>query len=131
MCGVPYLKRDLFVCFYHEQTSNGNIYLETLEKFASLQIQELQPHLIVQQDVASPSGSYLFDSSLTTFFPLRCVGRGGPINWPLQSPESTSCGFFVWDFVRDRVYKTKVSPCSRINLAFSNITNEMRHKSVV
>lgn len=107
MCGAPYLKRDLFVCFYHEQTSNGNIYLETLEKFASSQIQELQPNLIVQQDVASPSRSYLLDSSLTTFslcdvlgVAVQSTGLYGP--WNRHHVVFSSGTLFGTEFIKQK-----------------------------
>lgn len=60
------------------------------------------------------------------------IGRGVPLSWPLRSPDLTPYDFFVWSFVKDQVYKTKVSNVYqlglKINAASCTITNEMPHR---
>ncbi|KAJ4425396.1 hypothetical protein ANN_28011 [Periplaneta americana] len=36
------------------------------------------------------------------------IGRGGPIAWPPLSPDLTPLDFFLWGFVKDHVYNTRV-----------------------
>ncbi|EFN88750.1 hypothetical protein EAI_03344, partial [Harpegnathos saltator] len=31
----------------------------------------------------------------------------GPIEWPPRSPDMNILDFFFWDYLKDRVYKTK------------------------
>ena len=37
------------------------------------------------------------------------IGRGGPTAWPARSPDITPRDFFLWGYVKDRVYKTPVN----------------------
>ena len=57
------------------------------------------------------------------------VGRGGPTPWPPRSPDITPLDFFLWRYVKDRVYATRVpdlkTPKRRITEAIANITTEM------
>jgi hypothetical protein len=41
-------------------------------------------------------------------FPDRWIGRDGPIPWPPLSPDITPLDFFLWCYVKDIVYRTKV-----------------------
>jgi hypothetical protein len=45
---------------------------------------------------------------LNRHFPGRWIGRRGPITWPPQSPHITPLDFFLWRYVKDRVYATPV-----------------------
>ena len=36
------------------------------------------------------------------------MGRDGPIPWPPRSPDITPLDFFLWGYVKDIVYRTKV-----------------------
>ena len=51
---------------------------------------------------------YVESKSPVTHFPGRWIGRGGPITWPPRSPDITPLDFFLWGYVKDRVYQTPV-----------------------
>ena len=36
------------------------------------------------------------------------IGRDGPIPWPPRSPDITPLDFFLWGYVKDIVYRTKI-----------------------
>ena len=42
------------------------------------------------------------------YFPNRWIGRDGPHAWPPRSPDLTPLDFFLWGYVKDRVYATPV-----------------------
>jgi hypothetical protein len=46
---------------------------------------------------------------LDATFPNRWLGRDGPIAWPPRSPDITPLHFFLWGYVKDKVYATKVT----------------------
>src|SRR5258705_8736514 len=62
-------------------------------------------------------------------FHNRWIGRGRPIPWPPRSPDMTPLDFFMWGFVKDRVYSTKVGDIvvlkRRITEVIGTITPEM------
>ncbi|CAH0559093.1 unnamed protein product [Brassicogethes aeneus] len=35
----------------------------------------------------------------------RWIGRGGPVNWPARSPDLTSPDFFLWGYLKDKVFQ--------------------------
>jgi hypothetical protein len=43
---------------------------------------------------------------LDATFPNRSVGRDGPTPWPPRSPDITPLDFFLWGYVKDKVYST-------------------------
>ena len=45
---------------------------------------------------------------LDATFPNRWIGRGGPTLWPPRSPDITSLDFFLWGYVKDKVFSTPV-----------------------
>ena len=45
---------------------------------------------------------------LNESFPNRWLGRGGPVAWPLRSPDLTPLDYYLWGHMRTLVYETKV-----------------------
>jgi hypothetical protein len=76
----------------------------------------LQQFLIPQLDEHDQEGSIHFQQDgalphylevleyLNTRFPGRWIGRATPIAWAPRSPDLTPLDFFLWGFVKDRVF---------------------------
>ncbi|KAJ4449697.1 hypothetical protein ANN_01101, partial [Periplaneta americana] len=41
-------------------------------------------------------------------FPVRWIGRGGPIAWPPRSPDLNPLDFYLWDHLKSLVYSSPV-----------------------
>jgi hypothetical protein len=54
------------------------------------------------------------------------IGRRGPIAWPPRSPDLTLLDFFLWGYIKDLVYQTKVQDVAelrrRITAACETVT---------
>lgn len=59
-----------------------------------------------QQDGAPAHFSRLVREYLNIVFPNRWIGRMGPIPWPARSPDLTPLDFFLWGFLKDKVFRT-------------------------
>ena len=59
-----------------------------------------------QQDGAPPHFKREVTNYLNATFPGRWIGRNGPIRWPPRSPDLTPLDFFLWGFLKDRVFRT-------------------------
>ena len=94
--------------FFSDPTVTGANYLEMLENYAYPIIKNI-PGLIFQQDGAPPHWALNVRASLDNAFPGSWIGRGGPTAWPARSPDVTPLDFFLWGYVKDRVYKTPVN----------------------
>ena len=54
--------------------------------------------------------------------PCRVVSRFGYLQWPARSPDLTPLDFFLWGYLKEKVYKS--SPQSLAELK-ANITREI------
>ena len=78
----------------------------------SPQLEQYQPQVILQQDGAPPHWGLKVRQFLNDTFPYRWIGRDGPIPRPPRSPDITPLDFFLWGYVKDIVYRTKVRDVS-------------------
>jgi len=66
---------------------------------------------------------------LVATFPNRRIGRDGPTLWPPRSSDITLLEFFLWGYVKDKVFLTPVPDITnlkaRITDAFATITEDM------
>jgi hypothetical protein len=40
-------------------------------------------------------------------FPGRMISWRGNIEWPARSPELNACDFFLWGYLKSKVYEKK------------------------
>ena len=62
-------------------------------------------------------------------FPNRWIGRDGPTPWPPRSPDITPLDFFLWGYVKDKVFWTPVPDITnlkaRITDGIATVTEDM------
>ena len=119
--------------FFQQKTITADIYLQTLTEYVPPQLEEFQAHILFQQDGAPPHWGKKVREFLDQKFSNRWIGRDGPIFWPPRSPDITPLDFFLWGYVKDIVYRTKVKDISdlkeRIIAAVNTIDDEMLRKT--
>jgi hypothetical protein len=55
-------------------------------------------------------------------FPGRVISRRGNIEWPARSPNLNACDFFLWGYLKSKVYEKK--PRTKVDLK-QNIRDEV------
>lgn len=93
---------------------------------------------ILMQDGAPPHWAKSVRNWLNEHFPGRWMGRGADgdsnIAWPPYSPDLTPPDFFLWGFIKSKVYTTQVADLAelraRIITAFANLPQEFVDRSV-
>jgi hypothetical protein len=80
-----------------------------LQQFVVPQVKDFQPMVILQQDSAPPQWGRIVRDYLDATFLNRWLGRDGPLARPPQSPDIIPLDFFLWGYVKDKVYATKVT----------------------
>jgi hypothetical protein len=70
--------------------------------------EEWEAEVTFQQDGAPPHFGNVVRDTLDSEFPGRWIGRTGPIPWPPRSPDLTPPDFFLWGYVKDKVFATPV-----------------------
>ncbi|GBN98703.1 hypothetical protein AVEN_204542-1 [Araneus ventricosus] len=95
--------------FFSERSVTSNVYLDMLEVWLMPQLDFDSMDYIFQQDGAPPRWSTEVRTFLNQHLPKRWIGRSGDADdvfcsWPLRSLDLTPCNFFLWGYVKDRVY---------------------------
>lgn len=115
--------------FFAERTVTSASYLDMLQEYAVPQIEDRQPNVYYQQDGAPPHWGLHVRNYLDEQFPERWIGRDGPISWPPRSPDITPLDFFLWGFVKNKVYARKLRNIDelkrRIEAVIQDITPEI------
>lgn len=89
----------------------------------------IRQNMWFQHDGAPAHSTLAVRNFLNNTYPGRWIGRGGPVSWPARSPDLTPLDFFVWGYVKGKVYRqpptTVVDMRNRIVAAFETITEGM------
>lgn len=124
--------------FFFDGTVNSERYLDMLQTsfFPALENMGIAEQTVFMQDGAPPHWGTIVRDWLTENFPLRWMGRGSPnMPWPPRSPDLTPCDFFLWGYLKSKVYTTRSADIpelkQRIRDAFQEVTVEMRAKSML
>jgi len=108
MCFVRFLCKVYGPYSYAEPTVTGTNYLDMLQLWLMPQLQEDSQDFIFQQDRAQPNFHFDVRAHLNVNLPGRWIGRDSHndslLPWPSRSPDLTSCDFFLWGSIKDRVY---------------------------
>ena len=109
--------------FNHIQFSVASDYKQLLEENVLPQLEETgnMDTLWWQQDGAPPHYAKCVREMLHSRFGERWIGRGGPVEWPPRSPDLSPLDFFLWGYLKRRVYRNR--PTSLQDLK-ENITEE-------
>lgn len=124
--------------FFFDDTVNKERYLAMLqEEFWPVVEEEGRTgSILFMQDGAPPHWGIPVRNWLNEKLHERWMGRGSPnMPWPPRSPDLSPCDFFLWGFLKSKVYRTRPNNIdelkSRIRDAFAQVTDEMREKTVL
>jgi len=83
-------------------------YLDLLELYVAPQFEEFQLWIIFQQHGAPPQWGSDVRRFLDATFPNRWIGRDGLTPWPPRPPDITRLDFFLWGYVKNKMFSTSV-----------------------
>ena len=112
--------------YFFENTVNGRTYLQMLNNQAFPQIcrnYNINLHennLWWVQDGATTHRTRPVRRRLQDVFGQRVIAMGHFVEWPARSPDLTPCDFFLWGYLKQKVY---TSP--DLNDLRQRIVNEM------
>lgn len=89
--------------------------------------------LIEQHDGAPPHILGDFLELLGQQFPNRWIGRRtrahpAPVTWPPRSPDLTACDYWLWGYMKGRIYHSEQRPSTleELRAAIEGVANEIR-----
>ena len=114
-------------------TLKGEDYLEFLNNSFQMIIEHIPEEELkvmwYQLDGAPAHYYKLVRDKLDRMFPDRWIGRLGPTMWPARSPDLNPCDFFLWGFIKEKIYSEDYEDFvvlrQKIQAAIDSITPEM------
>ena len=89
--------------------------------------------LIFQQDGARPHSSDMVMELLNDTFSNRVIANGtqshpAPIAWPPRSPDLTPCDYFLWGWMKGRIFHRDQPPrtLGELRAAIEEVAEELR-----
>ena len=68
---------------------------------------DLSSSVWFQHDGATAHTARASMSVLREMFPQHVISRGGDVPWPARSPDLSACGYFLWGYLKSRVFISK------------------------
>ena len=105
-------------------TVTSDRYCEMLERFLRPKVAQLladhEPDGVwFQQDGAKSHTSRRSLEILQDMFPSHVISRRGDIGWPPRSPDLNPCDFFLWGYVKSKVYEHCPSTLEHLKAAIT------------
>ena len=119
---------------YFFENDDGTTSTVTGEKYRSMirnfMIPELERHGFIQtcwfqQDGATSHTARETMARLMEYFPARLISRFGDVPWPPRSPDLTPADFFLWGYLKSKVYITKPRNISELKMRIIQETSQI------
>lgn len=119
--------------FYNDNL-NAARYLDMLQTDVAECIMELPlgtvQNMFFQQDGAPPHNAQIVSDFLNNEYGGSWIGNRGPILWPARSPDLTPLDFFVWGFLKDRVYSKSYENQDALRGAVEEAVNQITQQKI-
>ena len=111
--------------FFRQSSVDSAAYKSMLRYYGLRHVQQLPGSPIFQQDGAPAHTSNIVREYLLRKLGNNWISKRGPIHWPARSPDLTPLDFFLWGYVKDKVYSERIESLdhlkTRIQHAISSI----------
>lgn len=113
--------------FFFQETVNGERYLQLLQEnvYPAISNWDNFSHLHFMHDGAPPHFARGVRDWLDANFPMKWIGRRGPVEWPARSPDLTPLDFFLWGYSKDVVYKQRPRDIPELQTILERTLNEI------
>lgn len=120
-------------------TVNAQRYVSMLETFFEPELEQLAGEqdlgdIWFQQDGATAHTAIISMTKLREMFPARLVSLRGDLGWPARSPDLSICDFFLWGYLKEKVFKHRPHTLeelkTRIREEIATIPVDMCQKAV-
>ncbi|XP_069594588.1 bromodomain-containing protein 7 isoform X2 [Ranitomeya imitator] len=86
-------------------TVNSERYLSMIQDYFQLALEAMElEDTWFQQDGATAHTARVTMNCLRQMFPGRLISLRGDVNWPARSPDLAPCDFFLWGYLKSKVY---------------------------
>lgn len=105
--------------YFFEGTVNGDRYRQLLTEFVGPELKKRRKfrQTWFQQDDATCHTSNDTMDCLKKLFCNRIISRNSPIVWPSRSPDLSACDYFLWGYLKSKVYENKPKDLEELKTA--------------
>ena len=107
----------------------GSAYLAMIQERLTEYLENLSlprlSNVFFQQDGAPPHNTRAVSEWLNETLPFHWIGRNGPIRWPPRSPDLTPLDFFLWGYIKKRVYLPKATNLDELKLSITRVCQQI------
>jgi hypothetical protein len=116
--------------FFFDEHVNGVSYLKLLSEDFWPVISSIPgiSEAFFQQDGAPSHFECKVRAWLNDHFPQRWIGRSGPVEWPARSPDLTPLDFFLWGYVKSKVYPVVPKTLTQLKKNIRNVVRRLNRK---
>jgi len=101
--------------YFHEDengratTVNSNRYVNMINNFLAGELTKFpqNDNFWFQQDGATSHTARVSINAIQQIFGNRIISKNGDIHWPPRSPDLSVCDFFLWGYLKSKVYAQK------------------------
>ena len=84
-----------------------------------------------QQDGATAHTARASMTAVRAAFPNHVISRSGDLPWPPRSPDISMCDFYLWGFLKSRVYAAKPRTLEELKTAIRENIQEIGEETLV
>ena len=88
-------------------TGTSQRYTEMVNEFLSPNLPRNNATLWFREDGATAHAAVISIAVFRRFFPQRVISRFGDVPWPPRSPDLTAPDFFLWGYLKSKVYSNR------------------------
>ena len=121
--------------YFFNRNVNGATYLEMLETFVFPAVSRVYQRygpifhdIWWMQDGAPCHRSRIVTRALQGRFENRFVSLNQDIEWPPRSPDLTPCDFFLWGYLKQKVFRTPPENVVTLRRRIVDASNELREQ---
>lgn len=109
-------------------------YVQMLLQFLKPKLKELdeEAEIWFQQDGATAHTAKKSMDVLREMFPSHVISLRGDVGWPARSPDLSPCDYFLWGYVKAKVFKTRPTTIEALKASIrqtvEEIPQEMTHR---
>jgi hypothetical protein len=119
---------SLVLTFFEEGatvTVTSERYVEMLRNFLHPQLRSLRVNMEemwFQQDEATAHTARALMTAVRQMSPQHVVSLFGDVPWPPRSPDLSACNFFLWSYLKSKVYVRKPRTVDNLKVSFRKET---------
>lgn len=84
-----------------------------------------------QQDGAPAHNALMIRPFLENHFPNKWIGTNAPIRWPPRSPDLSVLDFFLWGYLKNKVYSRRHTNLEELREAITVAFQDLQRRSII